>query len=167
MTCLSIVVICLHHVLSRDINVFYAPKVNYSLYICISYNYISIYRQKAIYLNHCVFNVLLVAISFWIYIVGDIQLNSVRIRFLSWQFFCLSQRDLSARQSLMLMSSILDQLATSAIYIYKYWSYISYSGCGRMVQGGEHKVLRLVLQCTIGVSSNPVEGRTKFVSSKI
>jgi hypothetical protein len=79
-------------------------------------------------------------------------------------FFVLSQHDLSARQSLMLMSSILDQLATSGIYIYKYWSYISYSGCGRMVQGGEHKVLRLVLQCTIGVSSNPVEARMLDIS---
>ena len=35
-----------------------------------------------------------------------------------------------------------------------------------MVQGGEHKVLRLVLQCTIGVSSNPVEGRTKICQLK-
>ena len=35
-----------------------------------------------------------------------------------------------------------------------------------MVQGGEHKVLRLVLQCTIGVSSNPVEGRTQICQLK-
>jgi hypothetical protein len=37
-----------------------------------------------------------------------------------------------------------------------------YSGCGRVVQGTGRKVKRLVLQCINGVSSNPVEGRTKI-----
>ena len=37
-----------------------------------------------------------------------------------------------------------------------------YSGCGRVVQGTGHKAKRLVLQCINGVSSNPVERRTKI-----
>ena len=37
-----------------------------------------------------------------------------------------------------------------------------WSGCGRVVQGAGHKAKRLVLQCINGVSSNPVEGRTKI-----
>ena len=36
-----------------------------------------------------------------------------------------------------------------------------HSGCGRVVQGAGHKTKRLVLQCINGVSSNPVDGRTK------
>ena len=40
-----------------------------------------------------------------------------------------------------------------------------WSGCGRVVQGAGCKAKRLVLQCINGgVSSNPVEGRTKFDS---
>ena len=35
------------------------------------------------------------------------------------------------------------------------------SGCGRVVYDAGHKAKRLVLQCINGVSSNPVEGRTK------
>jgi len=38
------------------------------------------------------------------------------------------------------------------------------SECGRVA---EHKAKRLVLQCINGVSSIPVEGRTKYDSSKI
>jgi hypothetical protein len=41
-----------------------------------------------------------------------------------------------------------------------------WSRCGRVVYGSGHKAKRLVLQCTNGVSSNPVERRTKFDSSK-
>ena len=41
-----------------------------------------------------------------------------------------------------------------------------WSGCGRVVQGARHKSKRLVLQCINGVSTNPVERRTKFDSSK-
>ena len=41
-----------------------------------------------------------------------------------------------------------------------------WSGCGRVVYGSGNKAKRLVLQCTNGVSSNPVERRTKFDSSK-
>ena len=41
------------------------------------------------------------------------------------------------------------------------------SGCGRVVKGAGNKARRLMLQCINGVSSNPVEGRTKFYSSKI
>ena len=39
-------------------------------------------------------------------------------------------------------------------------------GCGSVVYGSGHKAKRLVLQCTNGVGSNPVERRTKFDSSK-
>jgi hypothetical protein len=35
-------------------------------------------------------------------------------------------------------------------------------GCGRVVQGAGRKAKRMVLQCINGVSSNPVEGRTKI-----
>ena len=41
-----------------------------------------------------------------------------------------------------------------AVYIYVY--------IGRVVYGAGHKAKRLVLQCINGVSSNPVEGRTKI-----
>ena len=41
-----------------------------------------------------------------------------------------------------------------------------WSGCGRVVYGSGHKAKRLVLQCTNGVTSNPVGRRTKFDSSK-
>ena len=40
-----------------------------------------------------------------------------------------------------------------------------WSGCGRVIQGSGHKANQLVLQCINGVSSNPVERRTKFDSS--
>jgi hypothetical protein len=43
----------------------------------------------------------------------------------------------------------------------------SWIGCCRVVWDAEHKAKQLVLQCIKGVSSNPVEGRTKFDSSKI
>jgi hypothetical protein len=36
-----------------------------------------------------------------------------------------------------------------------------------VVWGAGRKAKRMVLQCINGVSSNPVEGRTKFDSSKI
>jgi hypothetical protein len=42
-----------------------------------------------------------------------------------------------------------------------------WSGCGRVVKGAGHKAKRLGLQCIDGVSSNPVERRTKFDSSNI
>ena len=41
------------------------------------------------------------------------------------------------------------------------------SGCDRVVKGAGQKSKRLVLQCINGVSSNAVERRTKFDSSKI
>ena len=41
-----------------------------------------------------------------------------------------------------------------------------HSGCGRVVQGAGHKAKRLVLQYINGVSSNPVEGRTKICQLK-
>ena len=41
-----------------------------------------------------------------------------------------------------------------------------YSGCGRVVWGAGHKAKRLVLQCINGVSSNPVEGRTKNLTAQ-
>ena len=43
---------------------------------------------------------------------------------------------------------------------------ILWSGCGRVVWGSGQKAKRLVLQCINGVSSNPVERRTTFDSSK-
>ena len=36
------------------------------------------------------------------------------------------------------------------------------SECGRVFKGAGHKVRRMVLQCINGVSSKPVEGRTKI-----
>jgi hypothetical protein len=39
--------------------------------------------------------------------------------------------------------------------------YFLYSGCGQVVYGAWYKSKRFVLQCINGVSSNPVEGRTK------
>jgi hypothetical protein len=51
----------------------------------------------------------------------------------------------------------------SSIYIYIYIG----SGCRRVVEGAGRKAKRMVLQCINGVGSNPVEGRTKFDSSKI
>ena len=41
------------------------------------------------------------------------------------------------------------------------------SGCGRVVEGAGRKAKRMVLQCINGESSNPVERKTKFDSSKI
>jgi hypothetical protein len=41
-----------------------------------------------------------------------------------------------------------------------------WSLCGRVVYGSGRKAKRLVLQCINGVSSNPVERRTTFDSSK-
>ena len=41
------------------------------------------------------------------------------------------------------------------------------SGCGRVVEGAGRNAKRIVMQCINGVSSNPVEGRTNFDSSKI
>jgi hypothetical protein len=41
-----------------------------------------------------------------------------------------------------------------------------WSGCGRVISGSGNKAKRLVLQCINGVSSNPVERRTKFDCSK-
>jgi hypothetical protein len=38
-------------------------------------------------------------------------------------------------------------------------------GCRSVFKGSGHKAKRLVLQCINGVSSNPVERRTKFDSS--
>ena len=40
------------------------------------------------------------------------------------------------------------------------------SGCGRVVQGAGRKTKRMVVQCINGVSSNPVEGRTKICQLK-
>jgi hypothetical protein len=40
------------------------------------------------------------------------------------------------------------------------------SGCGRVIKGTGHKAKRLVLQCINDVSSNPVERRTTFDSSR-
>ena len=40
------------------------------------------------------------------------------------------------------------------------------SGCGRVFQGAGRKAKRMVLQCINGVSSNPVEGRTKILQLK-
>ena len=37
-----------------------------------------------------------------------------------------------------------------------------YSGCGPLVQGAGEQAKRLMLQCINGVSSNPIEGRTKI-----
>ena len=45
-----------------------------------------------------------------------------------------------------------------SIYLYIYIG----SGCGRVVQGAGRKAKRMVLQCINGVSSNPVEERTKI-----
>ena len=44
--------------------------------------------------------------------------------------------------------------------------YFINSGCGRVVSGAGHKAKRLVLQCINGVSSTPVEGRTKICQFK-
>jgi hypothetical protein len=41
-----------------------------------------------------------------------------------------------------------------------------YSRCDRVVKGAEHKAKRLVLHCVNGVSSNPVERRTKMCQLK-
>ena len=41
-----------------------------------------------------------------------------------------------------------------------------YCGCGRVVYFAGHKAKRLVLQCINGVSSNPIEGRTKYCQLK-
>ena len=42
-----------------------------------------------------------------------------------------------------------------------------WSRCGRVVYGSGHKAKRLVLQCTNGVSSNPVERRTNLIAQNI
>ena len=51
---------------------------------------------------------------------------------------------------------------TNTVWInFQTYIYIG-GGCGRVVQGAGRKAKRLVLQCINGVSSNPVEGRTKI-----